>query len=717
MINLPKLKTTKLKELIRKGETKRQSESTSIIKKSTLTDLKFTQSILVKMVAVFLLLIIIPVAVIGYISTSTASNSLVSKSEESIASSTMQTSNYFDLILNKVEDISLQLFSNSSIQKYGIDQLADTDVTTVIKDQQDANNAINSFANINSGIAGITVLYESGKTAGSISVQPDMNKIKSASWYKKVDESTVPFIWTGNHDDGIENFNSNKYCVSLMRKIKDINSGSPLGTLLIDMKYDAFATPLSNIHLGKGDSTYLLTNEGKVLSPKAEKEDAKINEKPFITKTLEYSKSNSKGIFEVNDKGTTYLVSYFKSKKSGWTAVTVIPKNEVTAGANAIRNRIIIVGLIFALLAVLIGFAFSYKMAADMKLIMKAMENAKGGDLTVSLSSRRKDEIGKLANSFNAMTAQIKSLIMQNKEAAVQVANSSENMTNISKESAKASSEIAKTIEEVASGASNQVTEVESSVNSVSQLAEKINHAVEGTQVMGAASDDVKKLTADGIGTIDILSRKTAETNEITASVVTEISQLDQYVKDINKITGILKGIADQTNLLALNAAIEAARAGEAGKGFAVVADEIRKLAEQSNSFTKEIQNLVGKILKQSENSTELVHKAETTIREQSNIVGQTADVFSKINSSTGILVESIARMAEAISDMDKYKGQVMSSIENMSAVTEQTAASTEEVSASTEEQLASIEELDEMAQGLNDLAQNLISAMEKFKI
>ena len=49
---------------------------------------------------------------------------------------------------------------------------------------------------------------------------------------------------------------------------------------------------------------------------------------------------------------------------------------------------------------------------------------------------------------------------------------------------------------------------------------------------------------------------------------------------------------------MALNASIEAARAGEEGRGFAVVADEIRKLAEESDSFAKDIRNIIDELKK-----------------------------------------------------------------------------------------------------------------------
>ena len=96
--------------------------------------------------------------------------------------------------------------------------------------------------------------------------------------------------------------------------------------------------------------------------------------------------------------------------------------------------------------------------------------------------------------------------------------------------------------------------------------------------------------------TIKALNIKSNQVSDTTNKVSTNINDLSNSMKEIQKILKIMIGISEQTNLLSLNAAIEAARAGEAGRGFAVVANEVKKLAEQSKEFTSSINSIISSI-------------------------------------------------------------------------------------------------------------------------
>lgn len=77
--------------------------------RTTLSDLitRSTRSLLSKMVAAFLILIIMPVSTIGLITTNRATSDLLEQMEGSISANTVQTSNCLDLFLEKANGISL----------------------------------------------------------------------------------------------------------------------------------------------------------------------------------------------------------------------------------------------------------------------------------------------------------------------------------------------------------------------------------------------------------------------------------------------------------------------------------------------------------------------------------------------------------------------------------------------------------------------------------
>src|SRR5471030_3172187 len=185
----------------------------------------------------------------------------------------------------------------------------------------------------------------------------------------------------------------------------------------------------------------------------------------------------------------------------------------------------------------------------------------------------------------------------------------------------------------------------------------------------------------------------------------------------ISVITDTINQISEQTNLLALNAAIEAARAGDAGKGFSVVAEEIRKLADQSASATKEIQELISRIKNKTESVVQSMEVSNVIVVEQSQAVNETREIFDKIHSSIDGLTQEIKLVQTASSETNKSKTEIVNRMQNISAVSEESSASAEEVSATTEEVTAAMNEFTNSAMQLKELSEELENQINKFNI
>lgn len=383
-------------------------------------------------------------------------------------------------------------------------------------------------------------------------------------------------------------------------------------------------------------------------------------------------------------------------------------------------NIISLIVIIILGIAFLVTFISKRRIIKSITLTTKYAEKISNLDMTVDIPKEileKKDNIGDLARAFQKITESYRELAGEVSYLAEQVATSSEELTATIEQTSFATEEIANTIEEIAKGASDQAEETESGAIKVNELGELIEGNILDIGVLVEMFKDIENLEIEGSAILDELVVKTEESNEALDEIFDVINSVDKSTENIENASDMIGQIAEQTNLLALNAAIEAARAGEYGQGFAVVAEEIRKLAEQTNDFTDEIQIVIKDLTEKTENAVKSMENVSKLASIQDQSVEMTKERFEGITFAIEKANEATDALNKSGQAMEARKDEIIDIVQNLSAIAQEDAASTEEASAAVEEQAASMEEITSASNALSSLAEKIDKKLSILKL
>ncbi|GEP66656.1 methyl-accepting chemotaxis protein [Clostridium beijerinckii] len=427
------------------------------------------------------------------------------------------------------------------------------------------------------------------------------------------------------------------------------------------------------------------------------------------------------GSIKYKENGQNYYASYTNIKLDGnslnWSVITVQKESSAKAIINNITEISLIAGLIILLAAAAVIMYVSKRISMPIIEISNLLSIASTGDFTVKSSTRAKNEIKLLGESFNEMMSKVSALLIETKDLTHDMKESSAILAEKSQETTNVARDINITSQEIAQGASNQASGAEESARLGEDMRGEFNQLEEKTNLMINESINSSKAIANGINKVQDLKEKAQTTISIVEKTQGNIGSLSDKSKNIENILGVLKGIAEQTQLLALNASIEAARAGEAGKGFAVVATEIQKLSQNSAVSTKNIAEIILNIKQDILSSVSDMKKVKEVSMDQFVSVNEVNEAFNSITQATDTITTAIDYMGSFVEEMNDKNEQVVNSINNIAAISEETAACSQEVTASIQTQTEAILEVSQEVEKLKEKAERLEMEVDKFKI
>ncbi|NFE94467.1 methyl-accepting chemotaxis protein [Clostridium botulinum] len=282
--------------------------------------------------------------------------------------------------------------------------------------------------------------------------------------------------------------------------------------------------------------------------------------------------------------------------------------------------------------------------------ISRVIENIANENLNVETLIEYKGNFKPIKDSLDNIIGSFNSIFKNIHQASDLVASSSE--------------EIASTTQSLSDGAVEQSNAVEDLFSKFNEVLIKINKNTESTKKADEVFENTRRMVLDG--------------NKKMEELMISMNRIDEMSNEIEAIISTIEDIASQTNLLALNAAIEAARAGEAGKGFAVVAEEVKLLAEQSSKEVKHTNQIIQNSMKFVKNSNVLAKETLDALEDIVKNVDNTAELVKEIANSSQY-------QSEALGDMSVKVDKISEVIQMNSATAEETAAATQELASQAE--------------------------------
>ena len=253
-------------------------------------------------------------------------------------------------------------------------------------------------------VGGLLVAGENGLYASNDLYRITRYPLTRDSWYAQAVAADAERVLIsrpiGRNIRHYRNYSANSI-VSVVRAVKDPETGELLGVVIADMRTQAIEERIRDVTLGKSGYVFVQDSAGEIVY-------APVNDTVYRIRAEWLTQAP--GIHVID--GQRYQLLCTHSDATQWNTVGMFPLGETPEQMASLRSFTVIAASVFIVLATVVSLRFSASFVGPISKLRRLMSEAESGNLDVSFDTRGYfGEIRQLGGSFNSMMDKIRSLL------------------------------------------------------------------------------------------------------------------------------------------------------------------------------------------------------------------------------------------------------------------------------------------------------------------
>lgn len=546
----------------------------------------------------------------------------------------------------------------------------------------------------------ITILFTVTMVKNSMMDEiKDALKGTAAATLAAYDQNTGDYLETSNGDIWKGSYNISK-SENLVDRIKD-NTGMDVTFFYGDKRIMTSATDENGNRILKSKAGDVIVE--KVLNGGEEYFSQAVS----IEGTLNYG---------------YFMPVYQNGSDTDIVGMVFVGTNKQDKDAVVMRLLGSIVAAVVAIMLVclLVSTKLASTISRNIRTSIKTVEKIAAGDLNVQVNNKllkSKDEIGDLSrvtitlrDAMQRTTLEINQNVQKLLEASSLLGTAADNTNGTM-------NKVRTAVNRIVENSTEQAENSKSTSEHMRLMGDNITETSAEVEALNSNAAFMHESSEKAAETLANLQRINGEVERIIGEVQEQTNRTNDSVQQIYKATAFIASIAEETDLLSLNASIEAARAGENGKGFAVVAEQIKKLSEQSNQSSSEIEETAMMLSEDSQKAVEIMQKMQEIIMSQSESMQDTQKVVEEVVAQIANSMQSIQQIKETTEHLANVRNEVLQAVETLSNIAQDSVSGTKKTYEDTEEVVDTFKQVYMSAEQLREIADQLAGSVQYFHV